>query len=280
MHKETSLKKTQIKSSYGIHHQGYDCNCGAYDLYVNLDEPRNHSSRSWRRARKLLVWPQTIRLHSDSWSWWCWCGPANDAALITLLSTSGSPCWSDEQEGCWNTWLMYVVPESSRLRCYDHHSTARDPFSCGSLCAKHHPLTVSAVHTRLYYNGSEGQRTFHSTDDPWTPTAVFGIKQWRRLWYRLLGRASSAETLRRIPAYLQTQGRLTILHLSDELLIAIIQSAQDQCRTDQIVQIVRARQSLYVSLQWLNHQLTTYMAWPGSKDFTYQIKSFLLPTIL
>ena len=144
----------------------------------------------------------------------------------------------------------------------------------GRYAREHYPLIASAVHTRSYTTTVGGeQRTFHSTDDLMdTYRGLLGIKTGAEdSGTAFLGASKRGN----ITLYTCVLGCETIQGRFDDTAILINWAYRNYNRvsvqrTDQIIQIRPSEDNFLLSAIVKPLASTTYMAWPGSKDFTYQ----------
>ncbi len=202
---------------------------------------------------------------------------ANDAAYNIAVNVSGSQqAFVDQMNKkaaeIGMTHTQFQNPHG--LDANGHYSTARDLALMGRYAREHYPLIASAVHTRSYTTTVGGeQRTFHSTDDLMdTYRGLLGIKTGAED----SGTAFLGASMRgNITLYTCVLGCETTQGRFDDTAILMNWAYRNYNRvsiqrSDQIVQIRTSEDNFLLSAVVKPSTSTTYMAWPGSKDFTYQ----------
>ena len=194
---------------------------------------------------------------------------ANDAAYNIAINVSGSQqAFADQMNKkaaeIGMTHTQFQNPHG--LDADGHYSTARDLALMGRYAREHYPLIASAVHTRE-------QRTFHSTDDLMdTYRGLLGIKTGAEdSGTAFLGASRRGN----ITLYTCVLGCKTIQGRFDDTAILMNWAYRNYNRvsvqrTDQIIQIRPSEDNFLFSAVVKPLTSTTYMAWPGSNDFTYQ----------
>ena len=202
---------------------------------------------------------------------------ANDAAYNIAINVSGSQqAFVDQMNkkaaeiGMSHT--QFQNPHG--LDADGHYSTARDLALMGRYAREHYPLIASAVHTRSYTTTVGGeQRTFHSTDDLMdTYRGLLGIKTGAEDSGTAFLGASKRGNITLYTCVLgceTTQGRFDDTAILMNWAYRNYNRVSIQ-RADQIVQIRTSEDNFLLSAVVKPSTSTTYMAWPGSKDLTYQ----------
>ena len=202
---------------------------------------------------------------------------ANDAAYNIAVNVSGSQqAFVDQMNKkaaeIGMTHTQFQNPHG--LDADGHYSTARDLALMGRYAREHYPLIASAVHTRSYTTTVGGeQRTFHSTDDLMdTYRGLLGIKTGAEDSGTAFLGASKRGNITLYTCVLgceTTQGRFDDTAILMNWAYRNYNRVSIQ-RSDQIVQIRTSEDNFLLSAVVKPSTSTTYMAWPGSKDFTYQ----------
>lgn len=202
---------------------------------------------------------------------------ANDAAYNIAINVSGSQQAFVEQMNkkaaeIGMTHTQFQNPHG--LDTDGHYSTARDLALMGRYAREHYPLIASAVHTRSYTVTVGGeQRTFHSTDDLMdTYRGLLGIKTGAEDSGTAFLGASKRGNVTLYTCVLgckTTQGRFDDTAILMDWAYHNYNRISVQ-RANQVVQIRFSEDNFLLSAVVKPSTSTTYMAWPGSKDFTYQ----------
>ena len=202
---------------------------------------------------------------------------ANDAAYNIAINVSGSQQAFVEQMNkkaaeIGMTHTQFQNPHG--LDTDGHYSTARDLALMGRYAREHYPLIASAVHTRSYAVTVGGeQRTFHSTDDLMdTYRGLLGIKTGAEDSGTAFLGASKRGNVTLYTCVLgcqTTQGRFDDTAILMDWAYHNYNRISVQ-RANQIVQVRFSEDNFLLSAVVKPSTSTTYMAWPGSKDFTYQ----------
>lgn len=202
---------------------------------------------------------------------------ANDAAYNIAINVSGSQQAFVEQMNkkaaeIGMTHTQFQNPHG--LDADGHYSTARDLALMGRYAREHYPLIASAVHTRSYTTTVGGeQHTFHSTDDLMdTYRGLLGIKTGAEDSGTAFLGASKRGNVTLYTCVLgcqTTQGRFDDTAILMDWAYHNYNRISVQ-RANQVIQIRFSEDNFLLSAVVKPSTSTTYMAWPGSKDFTYQ----------
>ena len=202
---------------------------------------------------------------------------ANDAAYNIAINVSGSQQAFVEQMNkkaaeIGMTHTQFQNPHG--LDADGHYSTARDLALMGRYAREHYPLIASAVHTRSYTTTVGGeQHTFHSTDDLMdTYQGLLGIKTGAEDSGTAFLGASKRGNVTLYTCVLgckTTQGRFDDTAILMDWAYRNYNRISVQ-RANQIVQVRFSEDNFLLSAVVKPSTSTTYLAWPGSKDFTYQ----------
>lgn len=202
---------------------------------------------------------------------------ANDAAYNIAINVSGSQQAFVEQMNkkaaeIGMTHTQFQNPHG--LDADGHYSTARDLALMGRYAREHYPLIASAVHTRSYTVTVGGeQRTFHSTDDLMdTYRGLLGIKTGAEDSGTAFLGASKRGNVTLYTCVLgckTTQGRFDDTAILMDWAYHNYNRISVQ-RANQVIQIRFSEDNFLLSAVVKPSTSTTYMAWPGSNDFTYQ----------
>lgn len=202
---------------------------------------------------------------------------ANDAAYNIAINVSGSQqAFVDQMNKkaaeIGMTHTQFQNPHG--LDADGHYSTARDLALMGRYAREHYPLIASAVHTRSYTTTVGGeQHTFHSTDDLMdTYRGLLGIKTGAEDSGTAFLGASKRGNVTLYTCVLgckTTQGRFDDTAILMDWAYHNYNRISVQ-RANQVIQIRFSEDNFLLSAVVKPSTSTTYMAWPGSKDFTYQ----------